>query len=83
MTADPVSWIMVERGWNVVDRDGDKVGRVDEVEGDTGADIFSGLRVLTGLVAKPKFVPAENVDTIYEGEIRLDLTKDEVDELPD
>jgi hypothetical protein len=81
--ADPVSWILIERGWNVVDPNGEKVGRVDEVEGDTTIDIFSGIRILTGLLGKPKLVPAEAVDQIYEGEIRLTLTNDDVDRLPD
>ena len=78
---DPVSWLVVERGWTVVDRDGEHVGRVDEIVGDTGKDIFSGLKVLTGLVGTPRFIPAERVAGIVDGEVRLDLSKDEVDRL--
>jgi hypothetical protein len=78
---EPVSWLVIEPGWSVVDRDGTEVGRVDELVGDTGKDIFSGLKVLTGLFGKARFVPAERVAAITEGEVRLDLSKDEVDRL--
>ena len=78
---EPVSWLVIEPGWSVVDRDGTEVGRVDELVGDTGKDIFSGLKVLTGLFGKARFVPAERVVAITEGEVRLDLSKDEVDRL--
>ena len=81
MSSDPVSWLVVEQGWSVVDKNGESVGRVDEIVGDTGKDIFSGLKVLTGLVGKPRFVPAERVGAITDGEVRLELTKDEVDRL--
>jgi hypothetical protein len=39
--ADPVSWLVIERGWKVQDRDGGDIGRLDEVIGDMHADIFS------------------------------------------
>src|SRR5438067_657482 len=52
VSADPVSWLVVEPGWKVVDRDGDALGRVDEVIGDTGQDIFNGLAVSQGMLRK-------------------------------
>ena len=42
MSGDPVSWLMVEPGWAVVDAHGKKVGKVDEVLGDEQIDIFHG-----------------------------------------
>jgi hypothetical protein len=68
---DPVSWIMIEPGWTVVDSDGNDVGRVDEVLGDENADIFSGLHVLTGVSGQKRYVPAESVEEILEGCVRL------------
>jgi hypothetical protein len=68
----PVSWLLVEPGWKVVASDGKEVGKVDEVVGDTGQDIFSGLSVSLGLLRKRRYVPAELVREIVEGEIRLD-----------
>ena len=79
--ADPVAWIVVERGWEVVSSDGEKVGTVEEVLGDENADIFDGLAVLPGLLKKPKYVPAERVGEIVEGRVTLELTKAEFDAL--
>jgi ribosomal 30S subunit maturation factor RimM len=75
--ADPVSWLVVEPGWSVVDRDGNEVGRVKEVLGDEAADIFSGVAVATGLLGKKRLVPAERVTLIREGVIETDLAPDE------
>jgi hypothetical protein len=79
--ADPVSWLVVEHGWKVVAADGSAVGTVEEVIGDTGKDIFNGLSVSPGLLKRPKYVPAEAVAEIAEGEVRLALTKDEFGQL--
>lgn len=79
--ADPVAWIVVERGWEVASSDGEKVGTVDEVLGDPNADIFDGLAVAPGLLKKPKYVPAERVGEIVEGRVTLELTKAEFDAL--
>jgi len=76
---DPVSWMVIEQGWSVVDADGEDVGRIDEVLGDEDADIFNGLQVLTGVLGTPKYVPAERVGEIVEGRVQLDLKKDELD----
>ena len=75
---DPVSWIMIEQGWTVVDSAGDEVGRIDEVLGDEEADIFSGLQILTGALGKTTYVPAERVGEIVEGRVQLELTKSEI-----
>ena len=63
--ADPVSWLMIEKGWEVVDASGDRVGKVDEVLGDTGADIWDGLTV------SGEYVPAEDVTEIVDGRITV------------
>jgi uncharacterized protein YrrD len=81
--ADPVSWLMIEPGWKVVASDGSDVGRIEEVVGDPENDIFNGLAVNTGVLGKPKVVPAENVAEIVEGEIRLDLPAEAIDRLGD
>ena len=66
---DPVSWKIAERGWRVVDESGDEVGHVEEIRGDVEADIFDGLEVSHGLLAKTEYVPSERVVEIREGEI--------------
>lgn len=81
MSGDPVSWLMIERGWRVVDSAGEEFGHVDQVAGDAEADIFSGLVVSTGLLSGHRYVPAEQVGTITEGSVQLHLTRDEAKHL--
>jgi uncharacterized protein YrrD len=78
---DPVSWFLIEAGWKVVDARGDEIGRVEEVIGDSGADIFNGLAVSTGLLSDARYVPSESVTQITEGRIQLDLSHDDVKQL--
>ena len=72
MSGDPVSWLMVEPGWTVVDAHGKKIGKVDEVLGDEQVDIFHGLMV------DGEEILAERVAEIREGEITLALDGSEV-----
>jgi hypothetical protein len=74
---DPVSWKVVERGWDVVGADGTELGSVHELVGDANADIFNGLHVSPGLLRHSRYVPAERVAAIYEGRVELDLGRDE------
>jgi len=83
LSSTPVSWLVIEPGWTVVSADGEEIGKVEEVVGDTGNDIFNGLGVSTGLLGKPKYVPSERVAEIVEREIRLDLPADALDSLED
>lgn len=62
---DPVAWLLIERGWKVVDANGEKVGKVGEVLGDEQTDIFHGLMV------NGEEVFAERIAEIRKGEIRL------------
>ena len=78
---DPVSWFLIEPGWNVVGSGGEQVGTVQEVLGDSSRDIFDGLAVTPGLLGKTRYVPAERVGEIVEGEVRLLLGKDEFERL--
>lgn len=78
---EPVSWLVVERGWKVIDAGGKEVGHVAEVVGDSGQDIFNGLTVAHGLLGRPRYVPAEKVAEITDGQVRLALSEDEVGRL--
>ena len=69
--SDPVSWLLIEAGWEVVGADGESVGKVHEVVGDQERDIFDGLQVSSGLVGAPRYVPAEEVGEITEGRVQL------------
>jgi len=79
---NPVSWVVVERGWSVIGSDGEKLGYVDDILGDFEADIFDGLSVSGGLFKERRYVPAEQVGPIYDGEIHVLIGKDEFERLP-
>ena len=81
MTSEPVSWLLIEQGWEVVDADGGSVGRVEEVVADR--DIFRGLVVSSGLLGKPKWVQAEDVAELEDGRVRLALSGSAVERLTD
>jgi uncharacterized protein YrrD len=66
---DPVSWMVVERGWTVRDETGRELGRVSEVTGDPEADIFHGIEYSHGLLGTRESVPSERVVEIREGEV--------------
>jgi hypothetical protein len=73
--ADPVSWLLIEPGWKVVATDGVEIGRVEEVLGDSNADIFDGLSISSGLFARPRYIPAEEVGEIVEGTVHLTIDR--------
>jgi hypothetical protein len=79
--ADPVSWYVIEQGWDVVGRDGEELGKIEETVGDSTRDIFDGLTVGTGLLSKPRYVPAELVGEIVEGRVALTIDKERFDAL--
>ena len=78
---NPASWLVIERGWTVVDRDGEELGTVHEVIGDSGKDIFNGLSVSPGLLKGSRYVPSERVGEIVDGRVTLELGQDEFDRL--
>jgi hypothetical protein len=78
---DPVAWKAVEKGWHVFDREGEQVGTVFEIAGDTEHDIFDGFGIKTTRFGRVKYVPAEIVASIAVGEVRLTTSHDEVDGL--
>jgi len=80
---DPVAWVMIEKGWRVLDANGEDAGKIDEVTGDENADIFDGLTIKQGTPSRDKYVPSEHVAAIYEGEVRLSLTHAQIEELQD
>ncbi|MDQ3876668.1 MAG: DUF2171 domain-containing protein [Actinomycetota bacterium] len=81
MTDEPASWLTIERGWTVAAADGSEIGSVDEVVGDSTADIFDGLTLKTGTFAAPRYVPAERVGHIAPGRVELELSTAEVEAL--
>jgi hypothetical protein len=75
--ADPLSWFLIESGWQVVDAAGAEVGTVAEVRGDESEDIFDGLTVAKNVLDKPTYVAAEIVGPITEGRVELTISSEE------
>ena len=71
--SDPVSWLVIERGWKVVGANDGELGTVDELIGDSSKDIFDGISVSSGLFATPRYLPSERVGRIEEGVVHTDL----------
>jgi hypothetical protein len=71
--ADPVSWLQIAQGWNVVSSDGVTIGTVAQVEGDKQSDIFDGLAVASEQPKQIRYVPGEQVGLIYPGEVTLKI----------
>ncbi len=75
---DPVSWLQVAQGWNVVASDGVIVGTVAQVEGDKQSDIFDGLAVQLAQPGQIRYLPGEQVGMIYPGEVSLKIASGDV-----
>ena len=75
-----MAWRVIEQGWRVVDAEGKVVGYVDRITGDVEEDIFDGLTFGDGgtVLTRARYVPAEQVGVIREGEVALLLGADEV-----
>jgi hypothetical protein len=78
MSRTPVSWKVVEPGWALVARGGERVGSVVELAGDVEADIFHGLVVELDEHEGRRLVEPERVAEIVEGEVRLTLSTAQV-----
>jgi uncharacterized protein YrrD len=66
---DPVSWKVVERGWKVLDEQGEELGHVNDITGDPEADIFDGVEISHGLLSETEYIPSERVVDIRQGEV--------------
>jgi hypothetical protein len=77
--SEPVSWLLIEEGWEVLGSDGESIGKVEQVLGDR--DIFSGLVISTGVLGKPRWAPAEQVEEIEDERVRLEISSEAADRL--
>ena len=74
--SDPVSWLLVRRGWQVLGSDGVIVGRIGAVRGEPVKDIFDGVVVRTRS-EPPRYIPAESIERIVSGQVELRLSATE------
>jgi uncharacterized protein YrrD len=74
---------VIEPGWSVLDAAGNEIGKVDKITGDVEADIFDGLAIGDGgtVLTRSRYVSAEHVAQILEGQITLDLSPEDAAKL--
>ena len=77
----PVSWLLIEPGWKVEAADGGELGHVEEVTGDSNADVFDGITVGASMFARPRYVPSEQVGEIVDGRVRLTIASTAFEQL--
>jgi sporulation protein YlmC with PRC-barrel domain len=81
--SDPIAWKAIEPGAPVFSSEGEAVGKVSKVVGDTNADVFTGLAISIHKFGADRFVESERVRGIYPDRIDLALTTDEIERLPE
>jgi uncharacterized protein YrrD len=81
--SDPIAWKAIEPGAPVFSAEGEAVGKVSKVVGDTNADVFTGLAISTHTFGADRFVESERVRGIYSDRIDLALNKQEIERLPE
>ena len=79
---DPVAWIMIRPGWKVLAADGSEIGRIDELVGDEREDIFDGISISVTALGQPRYIDAEHIGRIEEGEVHLSLDHEAAAQLP-
>ena len=78
-----VAWMAIEDNAQVFSTEGEAVGKVSQVVGDAEADVFSGLAIALRPMGRPRFVSADCVRAIWPDRIELDVTRDQVESLPE
>ena len=79
--SEPVSWLLVRRGLQVLASDGTPVGRIGAVRGEPTKDIFNGI-VVRANSAPPRYVQSELVAEIVSGQITFRLSAEEFEAIP-
>jgi hypothetical protein len=79
--SEPVSWLLIRRGWEVLASDETPVGRIGAVRGEPTKDIFNGIVVRVNS-APPRYIPGEFLAEIVSGRVTLKLTAEEFEAIP-
>ena len=79
--SEPVSWLLIRRGWQVVASDGTALGRIGAVRGEPTKSIFNGIVVRVNS-APPRYIPSDLVSEIVSRRITLKLSAAEFEAVP-
>jgi uncharacterized protein YrrD len=77
---EPISYKVLERRTPVFSSDGDEIGSVDHVLADEQTDVFDGIVIRRG--ASHAVVDADQVDTIHERGVTLNVSTAESEQFP-
>jgi uncharacterized protein YrrD len=78
-----VSWKAIEKGARVDASDGQELGKVVDIAGDSEADIFTGLVVSLSRLRSNRFLPSERVTRIWPDRVSTSIASDQVESLPE
>jgi hypothetical protein len=79
----PISYLVLEPGTEVISGDGERVGKVQRVVADTVDDIFEGVVIDTRLgPGGLHYVDAEQIAEMYEKALVLKVRTADVEQLP-
>jgi uncharacterized protein YrrD len=80
----PSSYLSLQAGPPVYSCDGERIGAVEHVLADAGADIFDGIVLDTSVLpGGHRFVDASQVEEIFERGVLLKLDRKAADGLPE
>lgn len=78
-----VAWKALEPGAQVFTSDGQAAAKVSRVVGDADADVFTGLAVTLRPLSRERLVASERVRGIWPDRVDVEMTKDEIEALPE
>ena len=80
---DPISYLTLQRGTDVMSSEGERVGVVEHVLGDEATGIFDGIIIDVKLgPGGLRFVDAPDVGSLHENAVALEVPTAEIERLP-
>jgi uncharacterized protein YrrD len=80
----PISYLVLERGTDVLSSDHHSIGRVEHVLADEREDVFDGIVVTRGGIGRGHvFADADQIGEIYERGVVLKLDERACEQLPE
>jgi hypothetical protein len=78
---DPVAWSYVERGTDVIGREGVKIGTVAAMLGTEAEGIFHGIALDPATGGPTRVIPADRVRSLTPATVQVEVSTDEVEGL--
>lgn len=78
---EPIAWTALRPGTPVLASDGEELGKVSSVVADEQKDIFSGVAFRSRMLERQIFAPADVIERITTGGVRLRLDSEQSERL--